>query len=316
MAESLLFYVLIVVFVATLVRSALGFGEALILVPLLALRIPIAVAAPLAVMVSVVAAGAIVAQDWRRVEPRSAGVWLLATLFGISLGFLLLTRVDAPVVKAILGTVIIAFSVFSIRGGSRRHFTKDHWGWLLGCGFAAGVPGGAYGMNGPPLAVYGSLRRWSPQRFRATLQGCFLPASLVGLGGYIALGLVDWRVIRYFLFSLPVMLPALALGHAINKRLIDHRFFLIVYSVLIMTGGALVVQALARRRRRWVSKGRSPSHGMAGLCAQPTLPRIHSALRSVAGYRRFNGQFSVASGPRAIGRRHDIGRQIVAGSRK
>lgn len=55
-------------------------------------------------------------------------------------------------------------------------------------------------MNGPPLAVYGSLRRWSPQRFRATLQGYFLPASLVGLGGYIALGLVDWRVIRYFLF--------------------------------------------------------------------------------------------------------------------
>ena len=101
-------------------------------------------------------------------------------------------------------------------------------------------------MNGPPLAVYGSLRRWSPQRFRATLQGYFLPASLVGLGGYIALGLVDWRVIRYFLFSLPVMLPALALGHAINKRLIDHRFFLIVYAVLIMTGGALVVQALAR----------------------------------------------------------------------
>ncbi|MGC8560779.1 MAG: sulfite exporter TauE/SafE family protein [Phycisphaerae bacterium] len=245
MAESLLFYVLIVVFVATLVRSALGFGEALILVPLLALRIPITVAAPLAVMVSVVAAGTVVIQDWRRIETSSVSVWLLATLFGIPLGFLLLTRVDAHIVKVILGTVIIAFSVFSIRGGSRRSFKKDHWGWLLGCGFAAGVLGGAYGMNGPPLAVYGSLRRWSPQQFRATLQGYFLPASLVGLGGYMALGLLDWRVLRYFLFSLPVMLPALLLGRVINTRLSDHRFFFIVYAVLIMTGGTLLMQALA-----------------------------------------------------------------------
>ena len=36
-------------------------------------------------------------------------------------------------------------------------------------------------MNGPPLAVYGWLRRWSPQGFSRTLQGYFLPASLLGL---------------------------------------------------------------------------------------------------------------------------------------
>jgi hypothetical protein len=32
-------------------------------------------------------------------------------------------------------------------------------------------------MNGPPLVIYGALRRWTPERFRATLQGYFLPAS-------------------------------------------------------------------------------------------------------------------------------------------
>ena len=53
--------------------------------------------------------------------------------------------------------------------------------WLFG--FGAGVLGGAYGMNGPPLVAYGALRHWSPKRFRATLQGYFLPASLVGIAG-------------------------------------------------------------------------------------------------------------------------------------
>ncbi len=39
-------------------------------------------------------------------------------------------------------------------------------------------------MNGPPLVVYGGMRRWSPQHFRATLQGYFLPASVIGMAGY------------------------------------------------------------------------------------------------------------------------------------
>src|SRR5690242_19838265 len=70
--DSTAAYVITVIFVATLVRSTLGFGEALIAVPLLALRTPVGVAAPLAVLVSVVVAGAVVVQDWRGVHFRAA----------------------------------------------------------------------------------------------------------------------------------------------------------------------------------------------------------------------------------------------------
>src|SRR4051794_6630108 len=99
-------YVILVIFLATLIRSALGFGEALIAVPLLALRIPVTLAAPLAVLVSVLVAGVVIVQDWRKIERRSAA-WLVASsLPGIPLGLLLLTRVDEHRVKAILGIVI------------------------------------------------------------------------------------------------------------------------------------------------------------------------------------------------------------------
>jgi hypothetical protein len=55
--------VLLVIFIATLIRSAFGFGEALIAVPLLALRLPLTIAAPVAVLVSITIAAIIVAQD-------------------------------------------------------------------------------------------------------------------------------------------------------------------------------------------------------------------------------------------------------------
>ena len=65
-------WVLAVVFVATVIRSAFGFGEALIAVPLLAFVIPVTVAAPLAVLFSITVAGIVVAQDWRHVHFASA----------------------------------------------------------------------------------------------------------------------------------------------------------------------------------------------------------------------------------------------------
>jgi hypothetical protein len=66
--EPVAVYVVAVVFLATLIRSTIGFGEALVAVPLLALRLPVVVAAPLAVLVSVLVAAVIVAQDWKHVE--------------------------------------------------------------------------------------------------------------------------------------------------------------------------------------------------------------------------------------------------------
>ena len=73
-------HILLVVFLATLIRSTFGFGEALVAVPLLALRIPIGIAAPLAVLVSVTVAGVIVAHDWRKIHVRSASWLVLSTL--------------------------------------------------------------------------------------------------------------------------------------------------------------------------------------------------------------------------------------------
>jgi hypothetical protein len=238
---------LIIVFIATLIQSTFGFGEALIAVPLLAFCIPLNVAAPLAVLVSITVAGIVVVQDWKHIHVRSAGWLLLATLFGIPLGLLLLTSSHPSMVKAILGVVIVAFSIYSLIGRAPLELTRDNRGWLLACGFCAGVLGGAYGMNGPPLAVYGSMRRWSARHFRATLQGYFLPASIVGMVGYWLAGLWTPIVTHYYLLSLPCTIAGVFLGRAINHRLQGDVFLKYIYLGLIGIGAVLLVQAAAGR---------------------------------------------------------------------
>ncbi len=238
--------VFVVVFVATLIRSAFGFGEALIAVPLLALRLPLEVAAPLAVLVSITIALIVVVQDWRKIHVRSMGWLMAATVFGIPLGLLLLTSTHQQLTKAVLALVIIAFSTYSLLGQRPPELTKDSMPWLIGCGFVAGIMGGAYGMNGPPLAIYGSMRRWSAQHFRATLQGYFLPASILGMAGYWLKGLWVPAVTHYYLFSLPAMLPAIWLGRWLNHRLHGEAFLKYVYAGLCAVGSILLVQAFRR----------------------------------------------------------------------
>ncbi|HWC60967.1 MAG TPA: sulfite exporter TauE/SafE family protein [Verrucomicrobiae bacterium] len=241
--SDVVYYVLGVIFVATVIRSALGFGEALVAVPLLAMRIPLETAAPLAVMVSITIAAVIIAQDWEKVHVRSAGWLLVPTLFGIPIGLWLLTNPHQEAVKLLLAFFIMGFAVYSLSQTRLPELKEDSRPWLLSCGFFAGVLGGAYGMNGPPLAVYGAMRRWSPQHFRATLQGYFLPASILGLAGYLWKGLWTRELTHYYLLSLPVTLPAIWLGREANHRLPLESFRKYVFGGLIIIGLVLALQA-------------------------------------------------------------------------
>jgi uncharacterized protein len=234
--------VVAVLFLATIIRSAFGFGEALVAVPLLALVIPVEIAAPVAVLVSITVALIVVLQDWRHIHLRSAGWLVVSTFFGIPLGLLILKTVPEVVVKAILGIFIVGFSVYSLVRPSHYELKSDRSAWIFG--FFAGVLGGAYGMNGPPLAIFGSLRKWTPEHFRATLQGYFLPASIAGMGAYLFAGLWTPAVTRFYLLSLPAAVLAIFLGRVLNRRLNARQFLLYVHVGLILIGAVLLIQAL------------------------------------------------------------------------
>ncbi len=234
--------VLAVLLLSTFVRSAFGFGEALIAVPLLALMMPVTVAAPVAVLISITVAAIVLLQDWQHVQVRSAGRLVVPTLVGTPLGLLVLTRVPEGIVKGALALIILAFSLYSLLGRHRAALADDTYAWVFG--FGAGVLGGAYGMNGPPLVMFGTLRGWSPQRFRATLQGYFLPASLMSMAGYWLTGLWKPAVTHYYLLGLPVVLVGIVLGRAANGRMDAHSFLRYVHLGLAVVGCLLLLQIL------------------------------------------------------------------------
>ncbi|MGV3762137.1 TSUP family transporter, partial [Parapedobacter sp.] len=172
-----------------------------------------------------------------------AGWLVLFAALGLPLGLWLLMSADERWVKASLAVLLILFAMYSLFG---RPFTlsSDSKLGLFVCGLLSGVLGGAYGLNGPPLVVYGAMRQWSAQHFRATLQGYFLPASLMGTIGYWLNGLWVMQVTTLFLWSLPAIILAIFLGRAINRRMQGTRFFNYLYIGLISIGIILLLQSV------------------------------------------------------------------------
>jgi len=233
--------IFIICFLATLIRSTFGFGESLVAVPLLSFFMPINIAVPLSVLISVFVALVVVVQDHRQIELQSAKWLILFAIPGIPIGLALLLYGNEHWVKICLGLFIIAYALYSLFGKNVFHLKKDHQGWLFICGLLSGIMGGAYGINGPPLAVYGNLRKWDAKTFRATLQGYFLPASFVGLTAYFYKGLISKEVLYDFAISLPAVIPAIFIGRYLNKKLEGRQFFRYVYVGLLLIGLLLIL---------------------------------------------------------------------------
>lgn len=242
--DSIYLYIFAISFIATLVRSTFGFGESLVAVPLFILFIPLNVAVPLSVLISILVALVVVIQDHSQIHFSSAKWLIIFAFLGIPIGVGILIYGNEFWVKIGLGLLIIVYSLYAIFGKGKIYLESDNKVWLFICGFLSGVFGGAYGVNGPPLVVYGNMRRWNAKQFRATLQAYFLPASFIGAITYFFQNLITPTVIKYFIISLPAVFPAIFLGRYLNHKLKDAAFFRFVYWGLIVIGVFLIMNSI------------------------------------------------------------------------
>ena len=231
--------VITIMFASAFIRSTLGFGDALVAMPLLALTVGIQTATPLVAFSAITIALTILLSNWRKVDIKAAWRLILTSSLGIPIGLLLLKGAPEHLVKALLGLLLILFGLFNLL--TLRLPTLEGKASAYIFGFVAGVLGGAYNTNGPPIVVYGTLRRWPPERFRATLQGYFFATGLFILMGHALAGLWTAPVLKLYAYSLPFILLAILIGGKLNRSLTAKRFERLVYLFLILIGILLIL---------------------------------------------------------------------------
>jgi uncharacterized membrane protein YfcA len=228
-----------ILFVSTLIRSAIGFGDALVAMPLLAMALGIQTATPLVAFAASTIALTILLKSWRSVDIRSAWRLILLSLVGIPFGLVLLKVAPEYMVKAILGALLILYGIYSLITPRLPVIQSEKSAYIFG--FIAGVLGGAYNTNGPPIVMYGLLRRWPPESFRATLQCYFLFTGLLISAGHGLAGLWTPLVLQIYLYSIPIIMLAIFAGDKINNHISKDFFSRIVYAFLIVIGALFII---------------------------------------------------------------------------
>jgi len=230
---------MLIIFVSTFIRSAVGFGDALIAMPLLAMALGIQTATPLVAFAASTIAITILVKNWRSVDIKSAWRLILLSLVGIPFGLALLRVAPEYIVKVILGALLILYGLYSLITPNLPIIRNEKLAYVFG--FIAGVLGGAYNTNGPPIVMYGLLRRWPPENFRATLQCYFLFTGVSILIGHGLAGLWTPFVLRLYLYSIPIIMVAIFAGGKINNHISKEFFSRIVYGLLIVIGALFLI---------------------------------------------------------------------------
>lgn len=246
MDTELILLVVGIVFLGSLMRAVFGFGDSIVSMPLLAL-LPINLSTSIALvgLGGFTVAVLTVLSGWKNVDRPVLKQLSIGTLVGIPVGLLLVKFAPNTVITYILGIFLIAYGMYSLVknkiGQSKPRLWLNKPVWSLPFGFAAGMFGSAYNMNGVPIVVYGTMREWKPEVFRETLQAHFLISSSLIIIGQFMGGFWSKELLVLYGFSLPAIGIAILLGKFIYGRIPTYKFERYVFILVILLGIMLLI---------------------------------------------------------------------------
>jgi uncharacterized protein len=167
---------IVIVFLAALVQTLSGF--ALLVMPLITIIVGLRTAVPLVALTGLTLYGVNLIRYRQAIHVRRVLRLGAASILGVPVGVWALANVDESIIRPLLGIVLLTYAAYRLIHPSGARVCSRHWAYPAG--FIAGCLGGAYNTSGPPVIVYGSLRRWPKEEFRAVLQAFFssAPSSL------------------------------------------------------------------------------------------------------------------------------------------
>lgn len=229
----------IIVLAAAFAQSLTGFGFALITMPLVTVVLGVRTAAPVVALAALTVYTVNLVRYRRAINVREVLRLGVASAAGIPVGIWVLANADEHVVMRILGVVLVAYAVYSLLQPTVRR--KLSRGWVYPAGFLAGCFGGAYNTPGPPVIVYGSMRQWPRDEFRAVLQALFFLNGVLVVSSHALAQHLSKQVLEYYLCALPALVLGIVGGSVVDRGIDSGRFRRIVMVMILVLGLALVV---------------------------------------------------------------------------
>jgi uncharacterized protein len=219
------------------VQGSIGFGQNLVLVPVVALVVPeavpgalVALGIPLTVIMAV--------REWHGVDWPGLGWIVLGRVPGTVVGVLIVALVSGDLLSTLAGSAVLAGVLLSVLAWHVRVNRET----ATSAGAAAGVLGTTAAIDGPPLALL--YQRHPGHTIRATLACAFLIGAVMSFVALVSAGQVHGWQLLLALALAPALLIGLALSTFVTRLVGERSLRPAVLTMVAIAGAAAVARGL------------------------------------------------------------------------
>lgn len=233
---------LLAVGIAAVIQNIVGFGFALLAVPLMVL----AVDPHDAVIISTILG--LGSSCFQAFNGRRDAQWnvitrlSLSAIAGIPIGLLVFSHVSERLLKGCLALGIF-LAVFLL--ARRTNLGASHVRMEIGAGVLSGALSSSLSTNGPPLVFALQGRGMPIAQFRATISSIFTISGFVTLGSFLVMRKVNADSVAGVLYSLPVLGVGILVGQKLKPRLNEANSRRVVLILLFAAGLSALIGAFA-----------------------------------------------------------------------
>lgn len=230
------------VFTAALVQVNVGFGFALLAVPLMTVGWRTQDAVVVSTFLGLLSSGL---QAW---QGRRIADWPLvrrltgASLLGIPIGLVVFKQLDPNMLKGVLGVGVLVATFLLVR---RMDLAQSGPGLEWTAGLLSGALASSLSTNGPPLVFALQGRRLPIDVFRSTISSVFVASGIAAMMAFVVTDEVRRHAVTGMALAVPALVLGVAAGHRLRPHLHEERARVAVLVLLAAAGVMSIVGALA-----------------------------------------------------------------------
>jgi len=236
--NALLFFAVILAF---FVKSITGFGQTLVMGPILSFILPNTVITPVDFLLSMPANAFIAWRGRKAISLKSALPFAAFSILGLLPGVALLRMGSDRFLKATLGLVVVAMAIQVAASRSGAAKKKRHPAVTVLLGLVSGVLIGAFGV-GALTAVYFKNTAEDKHQFRANTTLVLFLENICRLAIYLATGILNSQVLLLALALSPALAIGMLCGMKLDRRIDERVMKILVVTLLILSGTTLFIR--------------------------------------------------------------------------
>ncbi|HPU39936.1 MAG TPA: sulfite exporter TauE/SafE family protein [Microthrixaceae bacterium] len=236
-----LFVVAGALFVGSALNALVGFGFALITVPVMALAVGPKEAVVLSALLGLASNSGVSLRHRHEVQRRLVGRLIVGSIVGMPIGLAVLVVVPEQWIG--IGIAVVVLVAVGLIATGRQVESVPPWADVV-AGLISGVLNTSVGVSGPPVVMSLHGHGLGKAPFRATASAVFGLAGIVAIGLFVLSGRVSPTLLLTALLALPAWPMGWWAGDRLHRRVDEQRFRALVLWMLTATAVVSLMGAL------------------------------------------------------------------------